>query len=173
MREASYLEREKDYARAEKDKQEEDYINQIIGLVTQMCDYLVELKQSQTEAGVPIPANFRCPLSLELMSDPVFVASGQTYERGYIQRWLEQGMITCPKTRQTPTHRNLIPNYTVKALIANWCESNNVPLPEPPKPVTYTSQRNQTTKIDSDDGMQPSSLGMVAANSSLVNFSAS
>lgn len=173
LREASYLEKEKDYARAEKDKQEEDYINQIIGLVTQMCDYMVELKQSQTEAGVPIPADFRCPLSLELMSDPVIVASGQTYERGYIQQWLEQGMITCPKTRQTLTHRNLIPNYTVKALIANWCESNNVPLPEPAKPVTYTSQRNQTTKIDSDDGMQPSSLGMVAANSSLVNFSAS
>lgn len=172
LREASYLEKEKDYARAEKDKQEEDYINQMIGLVTQMCDYMVELKQSQTEAGVPIPADFRCPLSLELMSDPVIVASGQTYERGHIQQWLEQGMITCPKTRQTLSHRNLIPNYTVKALIANWCESNNVPLPEPAKPVTYASQRNQTTKNDSDDGMPPSSLGLVAANSILVNYSA-
>eukprot|EP01018_Ginkgo_biloba_P006656 Gb_37109 [translate_table: standard] len=171
LREASCLEKEKDYARIEKDKQEEDYINQVINLVTQMCEYMVELKQAQTEAGVPIPADFRCPLSLELMSDPVIVASGQTYERAYIQQWLDQGMTTCPKTRQTLNHKNLIPNYTVKALIANWCESNNVPLPEPAKIVTYT-QRIQIANLDSDDCIPLSLSGQVGTNGSLVNRSA-
>jgi hypothetical protein len=90
LREASALEKEKEYVRIEKDKQEEENINQVIGVVTQMCDPLVEVKQFQTEGGAPIPADFRCPLSLELMSDPVIVASGQTYERTYIQQWLDQ-----------------------------------------------------------------------------------
>ncbi|CAM6086171.1 unnamed protein product [Calypogeia fissa] len=93
----------------------------------------VEVGGEQKALGSQIPPDFRCPLSLELMSDPVIVASGQTYERVYIQQWLDQGNTTCPKTRQILTHTNLIPNYTVKALIASWCEANNVPLPEPSK----------------------------------------
>lgn len=132
LREAALLEKERELARVEKDKHEEDFINQLLLLVTKMGDDLAEQKQAQVEfGGIPVPADFRCPLSLELMSDPVIVASGQTYERGYIQQWLDQGNTTCPKTRQTLNHTNLIPNYTVKALIASWCEVNNVPFPEP------------------------------------------
>ncbi|MBA0832546.1 hypothetical protein Goarm_016934, partial [Gossypium armourianum] len=88
------------------------------------------------ENPVPIPADFCCPLSLELMTDPVIVASGQTYERAFIKKWIGLGLIVCPKTRQTLAHTNLIPNYTVKALIANWCESNNVKLPDPMKSMS-------------------------------------
>ncbi|KAH7302564.1 hypothetical protein KP509_23G077200 [Ceratopteris richardii] len=134
LREATLLEKDKELVRTERDKQEEDFINQLLILVTKMGDDLAEQKQAQIECGgIPVPADFRCPLSLELMSDPVIVASGQTYERGYIQQWLDQGNTTCPKTRQPLTHTNLIPNYTVKALIASWCEVNNVPFPEPVK----------------------------------------
>uniref|UniRef100_A0A0C9S3F4 RING-type E3 ubiquitin transferase n=1 Tax=Wollemia nobilis TaxID=56998 RepID=A0A0C9S3F4_9CONI len=158
LKEASALEKEKEYVRGEKDKQEEEYITDVIGVITQICDYLVEVKQSQPGGGVPIPADFRCPLSLELMSDPVIVASGQTYERAYIQQWLDQGMTTCPKTRQALSHTNLIPNYTVKALIANWCELNNVALPEPAKLPTCTVPQSQTSQIvtkqkESDEDM--------------------
>lgn len=132
LREAALLEKEREIMRAEKDKHEEELINQLLVLVTKMGDDLAEQKQAQVEfGGIPVPADFRCPLSLELMSDPVIVASGQTYERGYIQQWLDQGNTTCPKTRQTLNHTNLIPNYTVKALIASWCEANDVPFPEP------------------------------------------
>ncbi|KAG5250462.1 U-box domain-containing protein [Salix suchowensis] len=77
-------------------------------------------------SGAPIPLYFRCPLSLELMLDPVIVASGQTYDRVSIQKWLDHGLTFCPRTRQTLSHTNLIPNYTVKAMIANWREENNV-----------------------------------------------
>lgn len=134
LREASHLEKEKDNIKVEKDKHEEELINQMIVLVTQMGDDLAEQKHVQIESGgIPVPADFRCPLSLELMSDPVIVASGQTYERVHIQQWLDQGNMTCPKTRQILNHTNLIPNYTVKALIANWCEAHNVPFPEPTK----------------------------------------
>ncbi|CAJ2645268.1 unnamed protein product [Trifolium pratense] len=32
-----------------------------------------------------IPDDFRCPISLELMKDPVIVSTGQTYERCWSQ----------------------------------------------------------------------------------------
>ncbi|KAI4354453.1 hypothetical protein L6164_003313 [Bauhinia variegata] len=47
-----------------------------------------------------IPDEFRCPVSLELMKDPVIISTGQTYERGCIKNWLEAGHGTCTKTQQ-------------------------------------------------------------------------
>ncbi|XP_027365449.1 U-box domain-containing protein 14 isoform X2 [Abrus precatorius] len=70
-----------------------------------------------------IPDDFRCPISLELMKDP-------TYERACIQKWLDAGHKTCPKTQQTLLHTALTPNYVLKSLIALWCESNGVELPK-------------------------------------------
>ncbi|KAJ7970494.1 RING-type E3 ubiquitin transferase [Quillaja saponaria] len=77
-----------------------------------------------------IPDDFRCPISLELMKDPVIVSTGQTYERSCIQKWLDAGHKTCPKTQQTLLHTALTPNYVLKSLIALWCESNGVELPK-------------------------------------------
>ncbi|KAE8704121.1 U-box domain-containing protein 4 [Hibiscus syriacus] len=131
--EAVALEKLKENAEQAENTAEAEFIDQIIALVTRMHDRLLLMKQSATSSPVPIPTDFCCPLSLELMTDPVIVASGQTYERAFIKNWIGLGLTVCPKTRQTLTHTNLIPNYTVKALIANWCESNNVKLPNPMK----------------------------------------
>lgn len=114
-------------------REELELAEQMIPLVNYMHDHLLREKQQLNINGVPIPADFCCPLSLELMSDPVIVASGQTYERVYIKLWLDEGFTICPKTRQRLGHSNLIPNYTVKALIANWCESHDIRLPDPMK----------------------------------------
>ncbi|XWS45196.1 hypothetical protein CRYUN_Cryun15aG0115500 [Craigia yunnanensis] len=134
--EAVALEKLKENAEQAEKTAEAEFIDQMIALVTRMHERLVLIKQSQTCSPVPIPADFCCPLSLELMTDPVIVASGQTYERSFIKKWIGLGLTVCPKTRQTLAHTNLIPNYTVKALIANWCESNNVKLPDPMKSVS-------------------------------------
>ncbi|XP_010243920.1 PREDICTED: U-box domain-containing protein 4 [Nelumbo nucifera] len=133
---------------AEKDE-EVAYIDHMIALVTNMHDRLVKIMQSQNTNGVTIPPDFCCPLSLELMTDPVIVASGQTYERAFIKRWLDLGLTVCPKTRQTLAHTNLIPNYTVKALIANWCESNNVKLPDPAKSMSLSQPSALLAHADS------------------------
>ncbi|XP_074587261.1 U-box domain-containing protein 4-like isoform X1 [Curcuma longa] len=114
-------------------QEEVEKIDHIVALVTYMHDCLLQVKQLHSINGVPIPTDFCCPLSLELMSDPVIVASGQTYERNFIRKWLDDGFNVCPRTHQTLGHTNLIPNYTVKALIANWCELNNIKLPDPVK----------------------------------------
>ena len=116
--------------------EELEYINPLISLINRIHDSYVRENQLPGINDVQIPADFCCPLSLELMSDPVIVASGQTYERAFIRKWLDVGLTVCPKTRQPLSHTNLIPNYTVKALIANWCESYNIKLPDPAKSVT-------------------------------------
>uniref|UniRef100_A0A5B7B4N1 RING-type E3 ubiquitin transferase n=1 Tax=Davidia involucrata TaxID=16924 RepID=A0A5B7B4N1_DAVIN len=128
LKESVALEKERMKAQVNKMKGELDQINHIIDLISHIRNYMVKLENFKAINGVSIPLYFRCPLSLELMLDPVIVASGQTYERASIQKWLDHGLTICPKTRQTLSHTNLIPNYTVKALIANWCEENNIKL---------------------------------------------
>ncbi|CAN6341660.1 unnamed protein product [Urochloa humidicola] len=72
------------------------------------------------------PLDFRCPVSLELMSDPVVASSGQTYDRDSITRWFGSGKSTCPKTGQVLTNLELVPNKALKNLIARWCRENGV-----------------------------------------------
>ncbi|EXC10629.1 U-box domain-containing protein 13 [Morus notabilis] len=88
-----------------------------------------------------IPDDFRCPISLELMKDPVIVSTGQTYERSCIEKWLEAGHGTCPKTQQSLSSTVLTPNYVLRSLIAQWCEANGI---EPPKRPS-SSRPSKTT----------------------------
>lgn len=82
---------------------------------------------------IPVPPEeLRCPISLQLMYDPVIIASGQTYERICIEKWFSDGHNTCPKTQQQLCHLGLTPNYCVKGLVASWCEQNGVPVPDGP-----------------------------------------
>jgi hypothetical protein len=73
------------------------------------------------------PPDLRCPISLELMRDPVVVAaSGQTYDRESITRWFSAGKSTCPKTGQVLTNLELVPNKALKNLISRWCRQNGL-----------------------------------------------
>ena len=73
------------------------------------------------------PDEFRCPISLDLMLDPVIVSTGQTYDRASIARWIEAGHSTCPKSGQKLGHSSLIPNYALRSLISQWCDDHHVP----------------------------------------------
>ncbi len=73
------------------------------------------------------PDEFRCPISLDLMSDPVIVASGHTYDRVSITRWIDAGNQTCFKSGQKLSHLSLIPNYALRSLISQWCEDHHIP----------------------------------------------
>uniref|UniRef100_A0A0C9S5T4 RING-type E3 ubiquitin transferase n=1 Tax=Wollemia nobilis TaxID=56998 RepID=A0A0C9S5T4_9CONI len=70
-----------------------------------------------------MPALFRCPISLEMMRDPVSVCTGVTYERANIQKWMEAGNNICPATMEPLHNRELIPNHTLRRLIQQWCLS--------------------------------------------------
>eukprot|EP01018_Ginkgo_biloba_P018216 Gb_40872 [translate_table: standard] len=89
-----------------------------------------------SSGGMPpvLPEEFRCPISLQLMSDPVIISSGQTYERVCIEKWFSEGHDTCPKTQQKLSYLCVTPNYCVKGLIASWCDKHAMKVPEPPSP---------------------------------------
>ncbi|KAF9619974.1 hypothetical protein IFM89_010590 [Coptis chinensis] len=61
--------------------------------------------------------DFRCPISLEIMMDPVTIATGQTYERSSIQKWLKDGNHTCRKTGEKLTSTTLGPNLALQNVI--------------------------------------------------------
>ncbi|CAI8609937.1 unnamed protein product [Vicia faba] len=72
------------------------------------------------------PDDFRCPISLELMTEPVTVSTGQTYDRASIHKWLKAGNRTCPKTGENLNTTELVPNTTLKKLIQQFCTDNGV-----------------------------------------------
>ncbi|XP_077220235.1 plant U-box 14 [Tasmannia lanceolata] len=122
------------------DEDPSEYLEEMSSLLKKLTDSVLtenpdmdtsEIEKSSMKHRSPvIPDDFRCPISLELMKDPVIVSTGQTYERSCIQKWLDAGHKTCPKTQQTLSHTVLTPNYVLKSLIAQWCECNGVELPK-------------------------------------------
>lgn len=77
----------------------------------------------------------------------------QTYERACIQRWLDSGHKTCPKTGVLLTHLGLTPNYSLRSVIAQWCESVGMEVPnqvsskpKPSKLLEYSSGERATVE---------------------------
>ncbi|KAK9998017.1 hypothetical protein SO802_017620 [Lithocarpus litseifolius] len=117
---------------------EDDYMVETADqAITTLCS-LKYLKQSNNtlsfkldDHAFTVPQEFRCPISKELMKDPVVLATGQTYDRAFIQRWFNEGNRTCPQTQQVLSHLDLTPNQLVKEMISQWCKENGVELPKP------------------------------------------
>lgn len=92
------------------------------------------------------PEEFKCPLSKELMRDPVIVATGLTYDKPFIQKWLKAGNRTCPQTQQVLSHTILTPNHLIREMILQWCKSKGIELSDS---FHYTSD-DGITEADRD-----------------------
>ena len=68
-----------------------------------------------------VPEEFLCPISMEVMTDPVIAADGHTYERRAIEAWFGRAH-TSPTTNAPLPHLNLIPAHTIKSLIQRHLE---------------------------------------------------
>ncbi|OVA06333.1 U box domain [Macleaya cordata] len=76
--------------------------------------------------GPDVPPFFICPISLQIMKDPVTISTGMTYDRDSIQKWiLTYNNKSCPVTKQPLTDQNLTPNSTLLRLIESWSIINN------------------------------------------------
>ncbi|BAF14683.1 Os04g0417400 [Oryza sativa Japonica Group] len=88
--------------------------------------------------AVEVLSYFVCPISLEIMRDPVTLSTGITYDRESIERWVfTDGHGECPVTKQrlAPADREPTPNHTLRRLIQGWCAVHAVerfPTPRPP-----------------------------------------
>ncbi|XP_016503778.1 E3 ubiquitin-protein ligase PUB23-like [Nicotiana tabacum] len=92
-------------------------------------------------AEVEVPDYFLCPISMQMMRDPVTTSSGITYDRENIEKWLIKFKnTTCPVTKQELLTIDLTPNHTLRRLIQSWCIMNSShgvePIPTPKPQVT-------------------------------------
>ncbi|XWS28679.1 hypothetical protein CRYUN_Cryun25bG0091900 [Craigia yunnanensis] len=83
----------------------------------------------EEEADILPFKNFLCPLTKEVMKEPVVLESSQTYERTAIEYWfqrcLEDGRDpTCPVTGQVLKSLELKPNIGLAGAIEEWVNRN-------------------------------------------------
>ncbi|XP_072984742.1 U-box domain-containing protein 4 [Typha latifolia] len=83
------------------------------------------------DSSFAIPTDFCCPISLDLMREPVIVSTGQTYDRASIVQWMEEGHYTCPNSGQSLSHNRLVPNRALRNLISQWCAACGIPYDTP------------------------------------------
>ena len=67
--------------------------------------------------ALQIPADFTCPITYEVMADPVLASDGHTYERTAIQSVLATGNGRSPLTREALRADVLVPNRALKRRI--------------------------------------------------------
>jgi hypothetical protein len=70
-----------------------------------------------------IPHECFCPITQEIMEDPVIVSDGHTYERVAIKKWFEMGKNSSPKTNKLLPNKSLQSNYAMKSLIQDLKKS--------------------------------------------------
>lgn len=80
----------------------------------------------RTAAEVDPPNEYLCGIQIDLMRDPVILASGQTFERKAIATWLETHE-TCPLTGEVLAHKHLTPNVSLRKLIDGYVNDQVVP----------------------------------------------
>ena len=75
--------------------------------------------------GSAAPDAFLCPISQELMTDPVIAADGHSYERAEIEKWFATGKQTSPMTNSAIASQTLVSNHGLKSQIKEWQGRSN------------------------------------------------
>ncbi|KAK4744331.1 hypothetical protein SAY87_010643 [Trapa incisa] len=82
------------------------------------------------------PPEFLCPILGSLMSDPVVVSSGQTFERVTVQACKDLGFSPVLDDGSRPDFSAVFPNLALQKTICNWCVKFGAVSPPAPD---YTS----------------------------------
>ena len=76
-------------------------------------------------AGIDVddlPEEFVCPITHQLMTDPVIAVDGHSYERSAIQKWLDLGNATSPMTNERLERPDLVQNHALRSQIQRAVE---------------------------------------------------
>lgn len=85
-----------------------------------------------------LPENFICPITQDIMTDPVICSDGITYEKNAIVRWLQSNN-TSPVTRKYISN-TLIPNIALRNTIQDYIKDNQ-------KKINYQNQQNVSSQM--------------------------
>ena len=80
------------------------------------------VRPSEASAAAEVPDDFICPITTEIMTDPVTTQDGFTYEREAITEWLRT-KDTEPTTGATLESKKLIPNHLVRGMIRSFTDA--------------------------------------------------
>uniref|UniRef100_A0A3B4VE86 WD repeat, SAM and U-box domain-containing protein 1 n=1 Tax=Seriola dumerili TaxID=41447 RepID=A0A3B4VE86_SERDU len=93
-----------------------------VGLRNKLLRKVEELKSESACSG--IPDEFLCPITRELMKEPVIAADGYSYEREAIESWINTKNRSSPMTNLPLLTTLLTPNHTLKMAIGRWKTSH-------------------------------------------------
>ena len=91
-----------------------------------------------------IPDEFKCPITLSIMKDPVIMPDGQTYEREAIANHLKTSPLS-PITRKPLNMKDATPNYALKNMIEKFLNGGKIP--EKKEEFVQEINKNEKTKI--------------------------
>jgi hypothetical protein len=89
----------------------------------QLSNSMMTKAREMEELDSVLENSFRCPISMEIMVDPVFAADGHTYERVEMERWLATKS-TSPLTNEVLPHKMLVPNHNLRSQIRDYVEKH-------------------------------------------------
>ncbi|PSS03918.1 U-box domain-containing protein [Actinidia chinensis var. chinensis] len=87
--------------------------------------YLTKRNSLATQPLEPLQS-FICPITNEVMVDPVETSSGHTFERSAIEQWFAAGNNLCPFTETHLDTLILRPNRTLRKSIEEWMDRNTM-----------------------------------------------
>ncbi|KAM1472191.1 hypothetical protein ACFX14_042225 [Malus domestica] len=97
---------------------------------------------------------FQCPLSHDIMEDPVETSSRHTFERSEIEKWFAEGNTNCPVTSIPVDTSVLQPNKALKRSIEEWKERNTIFAIVSIKPKLQLNEEQEQEVLQSLDNLQ-------------------
>ncbi|XP_020217904.1 U-box domain-containing protein 19 [Cajanus cajan] len=137
-KEVKFLEGEIGFESLNEEKRKVGFLSSLMGFMSYCRCVVMEVvdceeSKRKNDASEKSPSfcfvnsdDFRCPISLELMSDPVTIETGHSYDRSSILKWFRSGNATCPKTGRRLNSTELVPNLVLRRLIQQYCYANGI-----------------------------------------------
>ncbi|KAL5792189.1 hypothetical protein ACOSP7_000783 [Xanthoceras sorbifolium] len=139
-------------ARLRKDQAEAIQMEQIIALLERAdatssplekeTKYFSKRKSLGSQPLEPLQS-FYCPITRDVMVDPVETSSGQTFERSAIEKWFSTGNKLCPLTMTLLDTSILRPNKTLRQSIEEWKDRNSM--------ITIASMKSKLMSEDVEE----------------------
>ncbi|XP_072198622.1 WD repeat, SAM and U-box domain-containing protein 1 isoform X2 [Excalfactoria chinensis] len=94
-----------------------------LGLRSKILQKIEELRMKTVPVSAVVPDEFLCPITRELMKDPVIAADGYSYEKEAMENWISSNRRSSPMTNLPLSSLVLTPNRTLKMAINRWLET--------------------------------------------------
>lgn len=117
-------------------------------------DFETQEEDTETSIGfVAVPQErFLCPLTRELMDDPVMTRQGLNFERRAILEWLDKNGDVCPVTKKPLRPSGLVTNNKLQWEIRQWKLSDGDPSEEMSR-LEFESKLSKAEMVSRDFGI--------------------